>query len=470
LIIATILVVASMVNHHKSREVKIMSWSRLKPVRLSMVVVCLTLTGIMLPLAVRQETVTGSGDNSELFLPLVTKLIKPQNSRVSLASDGTQANGDSTWGSSSADGRYITFVSEASNLVSNDTNGQADVFLHDRQTGQTSRVSVASDGTQANNISWVPKISADGRYITFSSDATNLVSNDNNYRLDAFVHDRQTGQTSRVSVASDGTESDGSSGASTISADGRYIAFVSDASNLISDGSVYGIFDAFVHDRQTGQTSLVSVASDGTKGNQPSYRADISADGRYIAFDSHASNLVNDDTNNWEDVFVHDQLTGQTSRVSITPDGTEFTTSSYFPSISADGRYVEFTTHHVWVHDRQTGQTSQVSVAWNDVGSFSQLLNSSISTNGRFVTIRANDDNPLLGDTNDYYDIFIFDRQTGQTSLISMAWDGRQGNGDSHGSSLSGDGRYLAFYSEASNLVPGDTNGYQDVFVRDLGQ
>jgi hypothetical protein len=212
------------------------------------------------------------------------------------------------------------------------------------------------------------------------------------------------------------------------------------------------------------------VASDGTKGNNPSYRAAISADGRYIAFDSHASNLVNDDTNNWEDVFVHDQLTGQTSRVSITPDGTEFTTSSYFPSISADGRYVEFTTHHVWVHDRQTGQTSQVSVAWNDVGSFSQLLNSSISTNGRFVTIRANDDNPLLGDTNDYYDIFIFDRQTGQTSLISMAWDGRQGNGDSHGSSLSGDGRYLAFYSEASNLVLGDTNGYQDVFVRDLGQ
>jgi Tol biopolymer transport system component len=326
------------------------------------------------------------------------------------------------------------------------------------------------DGTQANGDSVGGSISADGRYIAFTSYATNLVSNDTNGQADVFLHDRQTGQTSRVSVASDGTESDGSSGASTISADGRYIAFVSDASNLISDGSVYGIFDAFVHDRQTGQTSLVSVASDGTRGNNPSYRAAISADGRYIAFDSHASNLVNDDTNNWEDVFVHDQLTGQTSRVSITPDGTEFTTSSYFPSISADGRYVEFTTHHVWVHDRQTGQTSQVSVAWNDVGSFSQLLNSSISTNGRFVTIRANDDNPLLGDTNDYYDIFIFDRQTGQTSLISMAWDGRQSNGDSHGSSLSGDGRYVAFSSRASNLVLGDTNGYQDVFVRDLGQ
>jgi Tol biopolymer transport system component len=424
----------------------------------------------MLPLAVRQETVTGSGDNSELFLPLVTKLIKPQNSRVSLASDGTQANGDSTWGSSSADGRYITFVSEASNLVSNDTNGQADVFLHDRQTGQTSRVSVASDGTQANNISWVPKISADGRYITFSSDATNLVSNDNNYRLDAFVHDRQTGQTSRVSVASDGTESDGSSGASTISADGRYIAFVSDASNLISDGSVYGIFDAFVHDRQTGQTSLVSVASDGTRGNNPSYRAAISADGRYIAFDSHASNLVNNDTNNWGDVFVHDQLTGQTSRISVTSDGTEFTTSSYLSAISAGGRYVVFGTHLVWVHDRQTGQTSQVSGDWYDVGLPSPLHLGSISAGGRFVTFRANDDNPLLGDTNDYWDIFMFDRQTGQTSLISMAWDGRQSNGDTYLSSLSGDGRYVVFSSRASNLVLGDTNGYQDVFVRDLGQ
>ena len=445
-----------------------MSWSRLKPVRLSMVVVCLTLAGIMLQLAVGQETVTGSGDNSELFLPLVTKLIKPKNSRVSVASNGTQANGDSYGTDISAEGRYITFVSEASNLVSNDTNGQADVFLHDRQTGQTSRVSVASDGMQANGFSGRARISADGRYIAFSSNAPNLVSNDNNYRLDVFVHDQQTGQTSRVSVASDGTEGDNSSMTTAISADGRYIAFISDATNLVSGDDV--VFDVFVHDRQTGQTSLVSVASDGTKGNQPSYSADISADGRYVAFDSLATNLVNDDTNNRDDVFVHDQQTGQTSRVSVAPDGTEFNDSSYFPSISADGRYVEFTTHHVWVHDRQTGQTSQVSVAWNDVGSFSQLLNSSISTNGRFVTIRANDDNPLLGDTNDYYDIFIFDRQTGQTNLISMAWDGRQSNGDSHGSSLTGDGRYVAFSSRASNLVLGDTNGYQDVFVRDLGQ
>jgi Tol biopolymer transport system component len=470
LIIATILVVARMINHHKSREVKIMSWSRLKPISLRVAVVCLTLTGIMLPLAVRQETVTGSGDNSELFLPLVTKLIKPQNSRVSLASDGTQANGGSVGGSISADGRYIAFSSNATNLVSNDTNGQEDIFVHDRQTGQTSRVSVASDGTQANDISRAPRISADGRYITFSSDATNLVSNDNNNRLDAFVHDRQTGQTSRVSVASDGTEGDGSSGASAISADGRYIAFASDATNLVSGDDVYGINDIFVYDRQTGQTSLVSVASNGTKGNNPSYSAAISADGRYIAFDSHASNLVNNDTNNWFDVFVHDQLTGQTSRVSVAPGGTEFNGSSYFPSISADGRYVEFTTHHVWVHDRQTGQTSQVSVAWNDVGLPSSLINSSISANGRFVTIRADHDNPLLGDTNDYWDIFIFDQQTGQTSLISMAWDGRQSNHHTSVSYLSGDGRYVAFSSRASNLVLGDTNGYQDIFVRDLGQ
>ena len=153
--------------------------------------------------------------------------------RVSVASDGTQSNNSSYNPSISANGRYVAFESEATNLVRGDTNNFRDIFVHDRQTGQTTRVSVASDGTQANGHSYDPSISADGRYVAFASLANNLVSGDTNDQQDIFVHDRQTGQTTRVSVASDGTQASGHSFNPSISADGRYVAFVSSASNLV---------------------------------------------------------------------------------------------------------------------------------------------------------------------------------------------------------------------------------------------
>jgi Tol biopolymer transport system component len=241
----------------------------------------------------------------------------------------------------SADGRYVAFHSDASNLVPGDTNGTWDIFVHDRLTGQTTRVSVASDGTQGNNGSGDPSISADGRYVAFTSEASNLVPGDTNGTWDIFVHDRVTGQTTRVSVASDGSEGYGSSFSSSISADGRYVAFSSWASNLVP-GDTNGWADVFVHDRVTGQTTRVSVASDGTEGNHVSLLPSISADGRYVAFSSWASNLVPGDTNEVQDIFVHDRLTGQTSRVSVASGGTEGNGASEFPSISADGRYVAF--------------------------------------------------------------------------------------------------------------------------------
>ncbi|MBX3059677.1 MAG: PD40 domain-containing protein, partial [Anaerolineae bacterium] len=246
-----------------------------------------------------------------------------QTSRVSVASDGTHGNSYAAYPSISADGRYVTFVSDSSNLVSGDTNGSADIFVHDRQTAQTSRVSVASDGSQANSFSELPSISADGRHVVFSSEASNLVSDDTNGYWDIFVHDRQTGQTSRVSIASDGTEGNERSWyQSYISADGRYVVFSSDASNLVG-GDTNNEMDVFVHDRQTGQTSRVSVASDGTQANMLAGADSISGDGRYVVFSSMASNLVSGDTNGDVDVFVHDQQTGETSRVSIASDGTQ---------------------------------------------------------------------------------------------------------------------------------------------------
>jgi hypothetical protein len=235
---------------------------------------------------------------------------KPSTTRVSVASGGAQANGDSGSASVSGDGRLVAFVSGASNLASGDTNGVADVFVHDRVTNSTTRVSVASDGTEANAESafvGAPQLSVDGRFVAFESFASNLVLGDTNGMLDIFVHDRQTGAVTRASVASDGTQANNTSRSASISGDGRFVAFHSFATNLVPPDTNPD-FDIFVHDQQTGTTSLANVASDGTQANSSSVRPSISGDGRFVSFDSTASNLVPGDTNGIGDVFVHQQF------------------------------------------------------------------------------------------------------------------------------------------------------------------
>jgi len=409
--------------------------------------------------------------------------------RVSVASDGTQGNDWSDYPSISADGRYVAFESAASNLVSGDTNGTWDVFVHDRQSGGTERVSVASDGTQGSYHSFAPSISANGCYVAFVSFADNLVSGDTNGYGDVFVHDRQSGGTTRVSLATDGSQGDSSSLGTFISADGRYVAFESFASNLVS-GDTNDYIDVFVHDRQGGGTTRVSVASDGAQGNGGSDYSSISADGRYVTFRSWASNLVSGDTNDTGDIFVHDRQSGGTMRVSVASDGAQGNGGSDYSSISADGRYVAFESYatnlvsgdtngyiDVFVHDRQGGGTTLVSVASDgtqgDGDSCSTYAcHPSISADGRYVAFYSWASNLVSGDTNGYGDVFIHDRQNGGTERISVASDGAQGNSDSCLPyvclpSISADGRYVAFVSFADNLVSGDTNGAGDVFVHE---
>ena len=400
--------------------------------------------------------------------------------RVSVASDGTQANANSGSSSNSQDGRYVAFVSYASNLVSGDTNEWDDIFVYDRQADITTRVSVASDGTQGNDWSYTPSISADGRYVAFQSASTNLVSDDSNGFFDIFVHDRQTGTTTLVSVASDGSLGNNASNSTSISADGRYVAFLSGATNLVSEDTNLGHEDVFVHDRQTGQTSLVSRASDGTQGIYGSSSPSISADGRFVAFSSFAYNLVSEDTNNMYDIFVHDRQTGATTRVSVASDGTQGDDDSIGAYISADGRYVAFSSEasnlvdgdtnskkDTFVHDLQTGATTRVSVASDGAQGNMDSGSASISADGRFVAFNSLAYNLISGDTNSDYDVFVHDRQTGATTVASVASDGTQGYGFSSRPSISADGRYVAFESNASNLVSGDTQGHYDIFVRD---
>ena len=225
--------------------------------------------------------------------------------RVSVDSAGNQGNGASAFPSISPDGRFVAFRSDASNLVPGDTNGIGDVFVHDRQTGATQRVSVSSSGTQAAGLNSAgASISADGRLVAFASGASNLVSGDSNNARDIFVHDRQTGATTRVSVSSSGVQANANSFFPSLSADGRLVSFYGSSNNLVP-GDTNGKSDVFLHDRQTGTTLLVSVDSAGNQGNQSSSGASsISADGRSVAFSSQASNLVSDDTNGTTDLFV----------------------------------------------------------------------------------------------------------------------------------------------------------------------
>jgi len=407
--------------------------------------------------------------------------------RVSVATDGTQANNNSNASAISADGRYVAFQSLATNLVAGDTNGAQDVFVRDQVTGATTRISVASGGTQANGesgFSGVPwsstAISADGRYVAFQSLASNLVAGDTNGVQDVFMHDRVTGDTTRISVDSSGTQATGVSYSSAISTDGRYVAFQSLADNLVA-GDTNGMSDVFVHGRVTGATARVSVASSGTQADDGSYLPAISADGRYVAFLSTANNLVAPDrASPTQDVFVHDRVSGATTRVSVATGGTRANNISQAPKISADGRYVAFFSYasnlvagdtnakaDVFIRDRATGVTTRVSVATGGAQANGSSYTFGISGDGRYVAFYSAASNLVAGDTNGTYDVFVRDRVTGATTRVSLASSGAQGNGSSSVPAISANGRYVVFASVASNLVAGDTNARTDVFVRD---
>jgi Tol biopolymer transport system component len=408
---------------------------------------------------------------------------KGTTERVSIASDGTEASYLAKNPGISANGRFVAFESSASNLVDGDLNFAGDIFVHDRETGKTELISVASDDRQGDSHSTKPSISATGRFVAFESAATNLVPGDTNDTWDIFVHDRETGITERVSVATDGSQANRGTGGMvtpSISADGRFVAFASSSDNLVSYDTNEST-DIFVRDRQTGLTERVSVNSYGGQGNAWSQHPSISADGRFVAFISVADNLVDGHPLGFmEDAYVHDRETGQTEQVSIASDGSDSALASLWVSVSGDGRYAAFQSissnlveedtndnSDIFVHDRETRQTERVSVTSDGREGNGGSIYANISANGRFIAFESMASNLVPGDTNDTWDIFVHDRETGITERVSVATDGNEGNQDSNDATLSNDGRYIAFESDASNLVPEDTNDYQDVFIRD---
>jgi Tol biopolymer transport system component len=358
---------------------------------------------------------------------------------VSVGTGGNQGNGVSgLFGITiSPDGRFVAFESRASNLVPGDTNAVRDVFLRDRLNGTTERVSVATGGAQGNEDCLLPSISSDGRYVAFTSNATNLVVGDTNGTWDIFVRDRQSGTTERVSIGLGGVQGTADSYFPCISADGRWVTFESRAANLVP-GDTNGSYDVFVRDRHLGAIERVSVATGGTQSDLgESVSATISSDGRYVAFLSSATNLVPGDTNGTFDVFLHDRRSGTTERVSVATSGAQGNGSGP-ASISEDGRYVAFGSYapnlipggssglHIFVRDRIHATTEIVSVTTEGAqpaGSLSELA--SISGDGRYVVFRSYNRDLVQGDSNGFGDVFLHDRAaTGFTSFCDPGMDG----------------------------------------------
>lgn len=422
-----------------------------------------------------------------IAVPLIAPAYAGRTVRLSLNSAGEVGNYSSGPQTQSADGRFVAFLSVADNLVTGDTNGKRDIFVRDRFTRSIRRVNISSTGEQANDDSYRPVISANGRYVAFESAASNLVPGDTPYTWDVFVHDLVSGTTERVSINSDGVPGDQKSGYPSLSADGRYVAFQSYAYNLGSgEDKETGIpdRDIFLHDRQTRKTVLISKTPQGTAGNYDSYEPSLSADGRFVAFSSWADDLVPNDANAVIDCFVYDRISGTTRIVSVDSNGKQGTGWSFGPVISADGRSVAFQSssdlspddtgrYDIFIRDLNAGQTIKASVSSRGQGGNGASRYPAVSADGRFVAFDSDADNLVPGDDNRLSDIFVYDRKKAATVRVNLSTLGKQSvgadeySGHSEAPSLSADGRFVAFSSTAVNLVANDTNGFSDVFMRE---
>ena len=379
----------------------------------------------------------------------------------------------------------MVFLSEADNLVISDTNGVTDVFIFDRLTRQTERVSVNSEGEQADGASSRACLSPDGRYVAFFSLASNLdpLTPDDNTFEDVYLHDRHTGSTERISISTSGEQGDHEASLyrPAISADGCLIVFHSSATNLVP-GDTNLVRDVFLRNRcangGTGETTLLSRGLSGAPANGDSDYAAITPNGRYVAFTSLANNLVVSDTNGFADVFLLDRQQDTIKLISLAFSGQPTNGDSDRPAMSDDARWIAFFSEasdlvlgdtneaaDIFLHDRQSGLTRRVSVGSGGAQPDLSSDTPTISDDGRFVAFYSYATNLVPDDTNNLPDVFVHDTQQNTTTLVSVAFDGTQGNAASFCSALSGSGDLVAFYSQASNLVAGDTNNQSDVFI-----
>ena len=394
--------------------------------------------------------------------------------RISMAPGGIQANNSSFYNSISDDGARVAFISYANNLVSGDTNNTYDVFVW--QGGAVTRASIAdTTGAQCDNYSFYPSLSGDGQVVTFETYGTNLAPPDTNNQQDIYA--RTTTDTIRISVGGS-TEPNGESVSARVSADGNLVVFESDASEIVA-GDTNGVRDIFIRDVATSANVRVTQDSNGNQANGFSGNPTISEDGAVVAFLSNANNLVPSDSNGVLDVFVRN-LFG-TTRASVSTAGAQATGPSTSAMISANGKFVVFTctagnlvagdlngVADVFIRDLVNNTTTLVSCDSAGVIGNAFSANPSVSKDGRYVAFLSQATNLDPNDTDSAFDVFVKDLQTGTLTLVSVDSGGVKGDADSMFPSISGDGQIVAFESQATNLVAGDLNGVNDVFTHSM--
>ena len=412
-------------------------------------------------------------------LPLFPSL-PAQTERANVSTAGVEADARVLGLALSFDGRRVAFASAAGNLVPGDTNQEHDVFVRDLNSRTTTRVSLSATGGELAYGSLFPAISGDGQMVAFLTVAEGVVHTPGNGFPQVYVRDLRNGQAARASVDDLGVPAHGFYGALCLSHDGRFVAFQSSASDLVA-GDTNQADDVFVHDLVLHTTRRVSIATGGAQGIGASTKACIAADGRKVAFASTAINLVPGDTNFSEDVFVHDRTTATTIRASVDAAGRQSRSASGWPAISGDGRQVAFAAagddlvpgdrngvSDILVKDLGTGAVELVSVATDTHAAEQPSITPSLSVDGRFVAFMSQAYTLVPGDMNLASDVFLRDRWARSTIRVSLASSGSEGNRDSYLPVLSGNTSTVVFVSHATNLVTNDNNRVEDAFVRDV--
>ncbi|MFK5984834.1 MAG: hypothetical protein QM479_05365 [Pseudomonadota bacterium] len=416
--------------------------------------------------------------NNSQYAVYLHDALTGNTSLVSLTETGSIPNNSSYRPQISANGNAVVFTSGATDLVANDTNGVTDTFIRDLVNQTTKRLSVNSSGAEGNDGSYNPSISDNGLYVAYQSNANNLVLGDTNNEADIFVVNTSTTiKPVRVSINSAGDEANDSSYYPSISGDGNFIAFLTDANNLVA-GDTNSNGDIIVVNNSTiTQPVRVNLNTDGSQANAYSYYPDLSTDGRHISFASEATNLVNNDNNNTTDAFVHDKNTGITTRVSVDSNGAETNQQSGLIRISGNGQDIAYLSadspsfNHSDAFVYSSGQ--KIRVHNNTQGNYPQtspshsITSNSSSADGRYIVFSSNAFNLLASNMNEGTNIFLRDTLTNTTKLINSATDGSKADNHSSHSSISSDGRYILFESDATNLVANDTNNTRDIFRYD---
>ncbi len=431
-----------------------------------------------------------------LFVALFTAILtvalvvaSPQDEktvRLSVSAGGEEANDTSAMADVTADGRYVVYQSIATNLIPGDINASSDIFVLDLVEGSIERVSVASDGTEANGASQNAAISGDGRYVVFESLATNLDPRDTLSGSDIFLRDRETGSTTLISVNERTDDNSLGSFAPDISEDGSTIVFHSNASGLVPDDT-NGVADIFAYYPVTNlMTCITSCAGSDGDSTHPA----VNGNGNVIVFESEATNLIPNDTNGLMDVFIWAPGWGHMQRVSESLAGEEANDISYDPAVSRTGRQIAFTSraNNLVVGDTNDGCVQDdgncedvfvrdVYVTFQDLARVSvgigaeangSSFDADLSADGDWVIFRSSATNLIEKDSNLRDDVFVFDRVNQTTIPVSLSMDGTQGNRNSYQGALGLSGGFAFFTSLSTNLVADDTNTVADIFLREF--